>query len=327
MKKNVVTLKHGAGGSSMHSLIEEFRTHLTLRGKWKGLRSDSAFVKLGDSYLCFTTDSHIVTPIFFPGGNIGTLAVNGTINDIAVMGAEPLGLSLSFVIEEGFPKDELDIIISSIAQLSEKHQVPVVTGDTKVMRKGEIDKIVINTSSVGIAESIINHPLEKGDLIIASGELGNHEAALLAKRFNYEINLSSDCAAILDQMREVRHLLKFAKDPTRGGLNSSLHEISEHYRATILLYQDKIPFREEVKTLSEILGLEPINFASEGRFICGTSPDSAQEVVTILKKYNPRAEIIGEVSSIGKAELILKTEFGALKRIREFDGDTNPRIC
>jgi len=326
-KDDIVTLKHGAGGKSMGTLIDSFREQFTRHGEWKGFRSDSAFVRLGDGYLCFTTDSHIVTPLFFPGGDIGTLAVNGTLNDIAVMGADPLGLSLSFVIEEGFPKAELDTIVASIARESERNDVPVVTGDTKVMRKGELDQLVVNSSAVGIAGRILDLPLEKGDLIMASGELGNHEASLIASRFNYDIDIESDCASVLPELREVRKLLKFAKDPTRGGLSSTLHEIAGHYKVGIVVEEKELPFREEVVTLGDILGLSPLNFASEGRFICGTSPGKAEEVLGILKKFNNHAGIIGEVRSVGKPGLTMRTEFGAVKRMREFDGDANPRIC
>ena len=326
-RSDMVTLKHGAGGKSMGRLIDSFREQFTHHGKWKGFRSDSAFIKLGERYLCFTTDSHIVTPLLFPGGNIGTLAVNGTINDIAVMGADPLGLSLSFVIEEGFQKEMLDTIVESIARESEKNAVPVVTGDTKVMGKGELDKLVVNTSAVGMAGRILDLPLDEGDLILASGELGNHEATLIAKRFNYEIDVESDCASVLPELREVRQYLKFAKDPTRGGLNSTLHEIAGHYKAGIVVNEESLPFREEVKNLADILGLYPLNFASEGRFICGVSPGNAEHVLKILRKHNRHACIIGEVKSLGKTGLILETTFGALKRVREFDGDANPRIC
>jgi len=324
---DMVTLKHGAGGRSMGMLIDGFREKFGQSGKWEGLRTDSAFIKFGERYLCFTTDSHIVTPLFFPGGDIGTLSVNGTINDIAVMGAEPLGLSLAFIMEEGFLAGELEAVTTSIAKTAKKNGVPIVTGDTKVMGKGELDKLVVNTSAVGVADKVLDLPLEKGDRIIVSGELGNHEAALLARRFGYEIDIVSDCASVLPEMKAVKELVKFAKDPTRGGLNSALHEIADHYSLGITAWADKIPFKEAVRTLGDILGLLPVNFASEGRFVCGASPDTAEEVLGILRKYNPHAAIIGEVTSEGKPEVLLRTEFGALKRLREFDGDSNPRIC
>ncbi len=311
----------------MDRLIDSFREQFAQKGLWQGLRTDAAYFPMGEGFLCFTTDSHIVTPLFFPGGDIGSLSVNGTVNDIAVMGAEPLGLSLSFIMEEGFPVKDLEKIVSSIATASKATGVPVVTGDTKVMGRGELDSFVVNTAAVGWTRCVLNEPLLPGDRILASGDLGNHEAALLARRFGYEIDIVSDCASVLALLRETRGLMKQAKDPTRGGLNSAVQEMASQGGVSILLEEDQIPFREEVKNLGDILGLSPLNFASEGRFLCVASPEKAEELLNLLRRNDPAASIIGEVTGDGKQRVELRTGYGAVKRLREFDGEANPRIC
>ena len=228
----MITLDEGSGGRQMQILIEKIRGKLKLKDNWNNINDDAATLKLNNinKNLVFTTDSYTVNPIFFPGGDIGKLSICGTVNDLAVMGAEPAGISLALIIEEGFEEDDLMKIISSISDVSKKAGIPVVTGDTKVMDKGSIDKIVINTSGIGFAENIIsNSGLSCGDKIIVSGSIGDHGIALLAAREGLEFTTSliSDVAPLSGLIREILNLgqITAMKDPTRGGVSSALNDL------------------------------------------------------------------------------------------------------
>ncbi|HBR71828.1 MAG TPA: hydrogenase expression/formation protein HypE, partial [Candidatus Moranbacteria bacterium] len=241
----------------------------------------------GRTKLVFTTDAYIVDPIFFPGGDIGKIAMCGTINDLSVMGARPIGISLSIVLEEGFPKSDLEKIIKSIAIVSKETGVPIVTGDTKVTEKGKIDKIEITTAGVGLAENIIsNNGVKPGDLIIASGDLGEHSVALLAKRFNYQTKIKSDSKAFNKEMEKVGQYLNACKDPTRGGLAANLVEMAEKSKVKIILDEKTLPYKKETIAVTELLGLDIFSLASEGRFVASVSLKNAKKVLTILKTFN-----------------------------------------
>jgi len=316
----IIKLSHGAGGSEMQELVKRF---IFNRGNWNNSDNDSANLKIGEDELLFTTDSFVVDPIFFNDGNIGHLAFCGTVNDLAVMGAEPLGLSLSFIIEEGFSFSDLDKIINTISELSKSTNIPIVTGDTKVMEKGKIDKIVINTSGVGMAKSILDKKIKIGDKVIISGGIGEHAVAILQERFDYKTELKSDSKPIIKEIRAVKDLVKQAKDPTRGGLAACLNEIAETNDIGILINEDDVPIKAEVRNLSDMLGIDTFNLACEGRFICIAEPNNALEVEKILKKYNPEAKIIGEVT---QSDVIIQTMLG--KRILpKPQGRIVPRIC
>ncbi|MFH1403019.1 MAG: hydrogenase expression/formation protein HypE [Candidatus Altiarchaeota archaeon] len=320
-------LKHGAGGESMNKLIDGMRDRMP-DGGWMGVRKDSAYVKHGKCYLAYTTDSFTVKPLFFPGGDIGKLAVAGTVNDLAVMGADPIALSLAVIVEEGFPCEELGRIITSVGKEARKTGVPVVTGDTKVMGRGELDGILLNTSGIGKANTILDGKIARGDVIIVSAPVGEHEASLLASRFNYKTGLKSDCKSLLDEMRAVRGIVKTAKDPTRGGLVSALNDIAVQNNAVLRLNEERIPVRKPTKAIAEFLGVSPIHMACEGVFTCVARKKDADRVVEILREYNPRASVIGTVEDVGSSHgLVMETSIGGLRRIKPSDGTLNPRIC
>ena len=325
----MITLNEGLGGAQMQKLIEKIRSKLTLKNNWSNINDDAATLKLNKNYknnnLVFTTDSYTVNPIFFPGGDIGKLSFCGTINDLAVMGAEPAGISLVIVIEEGFSDDDFMKIISSIGEVSEKTGIPVVTGDTKVMDKGSIDKIVINTSGIGFTDNVIsNSGLSAGDKIIVSGSIGDHGIALLSKRFDYETKLVSDCAPVIAEVRAISEYVTAMKDPTRGGVAAVLNEMAEKSNVKIILDEEKIPVKREVNAVCDLLGLNVYEIACEGRFVCGVKKEHANEAVKMLKKFNPGAEIIGEVV-LGKG-VFIQTKVG-VRPLEVPTGKLIPRIC
>ncbi len=321
--KDIITLAHGSGGKEMNELIKNLG--FSYRGSWKNSDDDSATLDIGNNKnLVFTTDSFIVTPIFFPGGDIGHIAFCGTVNDLLMMGAKPIGLSLGIVIEEGFPEGDLMKIMETIKALSEKTKIPVVTGDTKVMEKGKLDKIIINTSGVGITEEILNKKILPEDKVIISGGIGEHEIALLSKRFNYETKIFTDSKPLVDEIESVKILIKIAKDPTRGGIASALNDISEKNSVGILINEESIPMKEEVRNVSEMLGISPYDLACEGRFICVVDKENAIAVEKKLKQFNKDARTIGEITDGDK--VILQTILG--KRILPMpSGRIVPRIC
>jgi hydrogenase expression/formation protein HypE len=322
---SIVKLSEGGGGREMKSFLDDMLgKHFTFRGDWKNVSDDGATLKLGDQTLVFTTDSYVVTPIFFPGGNIGTVAYCGTVNDLAVMGAKPLGISLGLILEEGLPKSELDTILETIGALSKEHGIPIVTGDTKVMERGAIDKIVINTSGVGIVDTPLDAKVEPGDHIIVSGGIGEHGTALLARRFELETDLVSDSKPLFEEIEAIHSHIKQARDITRGGLASVLNEIAEKNSVRFLINEESVPMKQEVEALTQVLGIEVYNLACEGRFVCFASPKECAEVLKKLKKFNPMAAKIGEVQK-GK-DVIVQTRFGQ-KMLSMPLGEVVPRIC
>ncbi|PKL72283.1 hydrogenase expression/formation protein HypE [Candidatus Kuenenbacteria bacterium HGW-Kuenenbacteria-1] len=327
MKENLtIKLDHGAGGFTSWELLKEIRKNLSYKGEWKNCEDDGAVFNLGKEKLVFTTDAFIVDPIFFQGGDIGKIAISGTINDLSVMGAKPLGISLSIVIEEGFLQKNLIKIIKSINQVSKESGVPVVTGDTKVMEKGKIDKIEITTAGVGITKKIIqNNGALPGDFIITSGDLGEHSIALLSKRFNYQTKIKSDAQPINKILEKVGKYLNACKDPTRGGLSANIVEIAEKSKVKIILNEKTLPYKKETIAVSELLGIDIFSLASEGRFIASVSQKNINKVLKILKEFNPEAKIIGKVEK-GK-KVFLKTKFNSLRPIEMPRGKLIPRIC
>ncbi len=323
---NNITIDMGGGGSKSWDLVKDIRSVLKYKGKWKNCEDDAAVFGLPKQKLVFTTDAFIVDPIFFPGGDIGKIAMAGTINDLAVMGAEPLGISLSMVVEEGFPKADFMKIIASINEVSLAAKVPVVTGDTKVTEKGKIDKIEITTAGVGLAERIIsNDGAKAGDLIIASGDLGEHSVALLSARFNYKTKLKSDSKPVNAELKKTAKCLNACKDPTRGGLAANIVEMAAKSKVKIVLEEENLPYKKETTAITELLGIDIFSLASEGRFIAAVSPENAKKVLTILKKFNKEAKIIGRAEK-GKG-VFLKTVLGGVRPIEMPGGKLIPRIC
>lgn len=326
-EKKLIELDHGGGGFKSAEIIGDIRKIMNFTGKWRHCEDDSAVFSLGrKGKLVFTTDAFIVDPLFFAGGDIGKIAMCGTINDLAVMGADPLGISLSIVMEEGFPKKDLEKIIKSIDKISKKSGVPVVTGDTKVTEKGKIDKIEITTSGVGITQKIIkNSGIEPGNYIISSGDLGEHAVTLLAERFNYKTKLKSDCGPINRELKRVREFLTSCKDPTRGGVGANLVEMAEKSKVKVVLWESELPYKKETIAVSELLGIDIFSLASEGRFIASVKQKDVQKVLKILKKFNSEAKIIGKAM---KGEgVFLENELGGLRPIEMPKGKLIPRIC
>lgn len=316
----------GAGGEKSNELISKIRNNFKTKGIWKNMADDAATYALGKEKIVFTTDAFIVDPIFFPGGDIGKIAMCGTINDLSVMGAKPIGIALSLVIEEGFPQKDLEKIMQSIGQVSRETGVPIVTGDTKVTEKGKIDKIEITTSGVGLAQKIIsNSGARPGDVVITSGYLGGHAVALLASRFNYKTKIKSDCQPLTKEIQSIKKYLTAAKDPTRGGMAEVLNEIADKSKVKIILDEKTLPFKKETVALSELLGIDKFAFPSEGRFVAIVAKKDAKKVIKILQKFNKQAKIIGTVSR-GNG-VYLKTNLGSLKLIEMPRGKLIPRIC
>jgi len=323
---NLIKIDEGGGGQASADLIKEIRDILNIKNKWTNCNDDAAIFNTGKEKIVFTTDAYIVDPIFFPGGDVGKIAMSGTINDLSVMGAKPIGISLSIVIEDGFPKDDLKKIMQSINNVSREAQVPIVTGDTKVTDKGKLDKIVITTSGVGLAQNIIsNNGAQPGDFIISSGDLGEHTIALLSKRFNYQTKIKSDSHAFNFELAQVGKYLKACKDPTRGGLAANIIEIADKSKVKIILDEKTLPYKKETTAISNLLGLDVFSLASEGRFIAAVSPKNINKTLTLLKKFNKEARIIGHAES-GKG-VFLKTSLNTLRPIKMPKGKLIPRIC
>lgn len=321
-----IELEEGGGGEKSSKLISIIRQGLNVKTKWKNVNDDGASFAVGSKKLVFTTDGFIVDPIFFPGGDIGKIAMCGTINDLSVMGATPIGISLSIIIEEGFPEEDLMKIISSINKVSKESGVPIVTGDTKVTEKGKLDKIEITTSGVGLADRIIdNGGAKTGDLLISSGDLGEHTVALLSKRFNYQTKIKSDCKPLSKELKAAGRYLTSAKDPTRGGLAAVLNEMAEKAKVKFVLEESKLPYKKETTALSELLGIDRFSFPSEGRFVCTADKKNAGKVLGVLKKFNKEAKIIGRVEK-GRG-VWLEMDLGSIKRIETPRGKLIPRIC
>jgi len=328
-----IELDQGGGGEKSSQLISLIRKNLKVKSRWKNTDDDAAVFDLAyfpeakkREKLLFTTDGFIVDPVFFPGGDIGKIAMCGTINDLCVMGARPLGISLSLIVEEGFPENDLLKIIRSINQVSRETGVPIVTGDTKVTEKGKLDRIEITTAGVGLAEKIIaNNGARIGDAIIVSGNLGEHAVALLSQRFNYQTRIKSDCQPLIQEIGSVLPYLSAAKDPTRGGLSAILNEMADKARVKFVLAEKNLPFCRETAALSELLGIDKFAFPSEGRFIATVSKKNAAKVLNRLRKFNPSAKIIGRVEK-GRG-VFLETNLSVLKRIEVPRGKLIPRIC
>jgi hydrogenase expression/formation protein HypE len=337
MKTNKkILLPHGSGGRATHELVE--RVFLKrLNNPILNDLNDQAVFQLEDVRLAFSTDSYVVDPIFFPGGDIGKLAVNGTVNDIAMSGATPMYLSAGFIIEEGFSLEELEKVLDSMKEAAEIAQVSIVAGDTKVVAKGGADKIFINTSGVGIVPGEINisgHNAKVGDKVIVSGPIGDHGIAVLSKRegLEFETDLISDCAPLnhlVSDMLKVSQGIHTLRDPTRGGLATVLNEVSGQANVGIVIYEDSIPVRPEVSGACELLGLDPLYVANEGRVVTFVVPQDANSVLAAMKKniYGKEAEIIGEVVAEPEGKVLMRTKIGGTRIVDMLTGEQLPRIC
>ncbi len=334
---NIITLAHGSGGSATLALIENiFKKYFNNEILSAG--DDSARLNMGNARnIVFTTDSFVVTPIFFKGGNIGKLAVCGTVNDLATSGSTPLYLSCGFIIEEGFSMDELEKIVEAMSITAKECGVKIVTGDTKVVQKGAVDKIFINTSGIGVLPEDIDisgRNARIGDKIIISGTIGDHGSCILLERENmgFQAEIKSDCAplsGLVKDMLEAASDIHVLRDPTRGGVATTLNEIAVQSNVTISIDEEKLPIKREVQGVCELLGMDPIYMANEGKLLIFVPGDQAERVLEVIRnnKYGKDASIIGEVINEGEAKVILKALSGGTRIIKLLAGDQLPRIC
>lgn len=348
MKSNTISLEHGAGGEVMQALIGEIilkNFHNKSAGSI-GLESldDGSTIRLeglnSEYELVLTTDSHVITPAFFPNTNIGRLAVAGTINDLTVMGAKPLALTCAVVVPEGFPLTEFEEIIKTMDETAAEAGVPIITGDTKTVEKAALDSIILNTAGLGITDSPVRDSgLQVGDKILVTGTIGDHGISLMAHRegFDFDTDLVSDSAPL---WRLIEPLLKLRtpdgkpvitamKDPTRGGLANALNEMAKKSGTGILIEEDWIPFKPAVSAACEMLGLDPLEVANEGKAVIGVRSGFEEEVLSILRQhpYGRDAAVIGEVTPDNKGEVILRNRFGGMRYVDIPAGDPIPRVC
>jgi hydrogenase expression/formation protein HypE len=298
---------------------------------------DDSAVFEASGRLAFTTDSYVVNPIFFPGGDIGKLAVCGTVNDLAMNGARPLYLSLSAIIEEGLLFSELDRILQSIRKAAEEAEVSVIAGDTKVVNRGQADKLFITTSGVGIISpgvDISGANARVGDSVLLSGTIGDHGIAVMSQRegLKFSMTLESDCAPLnklVLQMMETSSKIHCLRDPTRGGLATTLNELARQSKVGIVVEEAEIPVKEEVKAACELLGLDPMYVANEGKMVAIVDPVDAGEVLARMRenRYGRDAAIIGEVTKEHSGKVIMKTKLGPSRIVDMLSGELLPRIC
>jgi hydrogenase expression/formation protein HypE len=319
-------------------------SHELVEKKFLPFLANPALNKLDDSAifeasgrLAFTTDGYVVNPIFFPGGDIGKLAVCGTVNDLAMNGAKPMYLSLSAIIEEGFLLGELEQIVQSIKKAAEEAEVSIIAGDTKVVNRGQADKLFITTSGVGMVPpgvDISGANARVGDKVLLSGTIGDHGMAIMSQRegLRFATTLKSDCAPLnklVSQMLEVSSRIHCLRDPTRGGLATTLNELARQSKVGIAIEETEIPVKEEVEAACELLGLDPIYVANEGKLVCIAHPADADKLLIRMKKniYGRDAAIIGEVTREHPGKVVMKTKLGPSRIVDMLTGELLPRIC
>ena len=328
-----ILLGHGSGGKMMHQLIREhFSPAFGIEGT-----GDSAIVSVPSKRLAYTTDSYVVTPLFFPGGNIGDLAVCGTVNDLAVAGAEPLFLTAGFIIEEGFPLADLKKIIASMAAAAKLARVRIVAGDTKVVNKGKADGIFINTSGVGVLRDgveIAASRIKAGDKVIISGELGNHGVAIIAERngLTFDPPVQTDSRPLNDlvlKMLDTTSDIHFMRDPTRGGLATTLKEAALESGLCIKIQENVLPIPLQVKGACGLMGLDPLYVANEGILIAILEAAHADAVLASMKNhpFGGSAMIIGDVVEAPAGMVLLETVIGGNRIVDMLPGEQFPRIC
>jgi hydrogenase expression/formation protein HypE len=336
MPDDKILLAHGSGGKLSHDLIKQIFLP-RFRNPFLEPLDDSANITNQHGSIAFTTDSYVVHPIFFPGGDIGKLAVCGTVNDLSMIGAIPSYLSLSLIVEEGFSIELLKQIISSIHETAEKAGVSIVTGDTKVVEHGAADQLFINTSGIGWIRPGVNLSgvnAKPGDRILLSGYLGDHEVAVLSQRegFEFQGELESDCAPLNDlagKMLDACPSIRCMRDPTRGGLATTLNEIASTSNVGMVIEEEKVTVRESVKGISELLGLDPLYLANEGKLIAICPSNEAERLLEVMKNHplGRNAEIIGRVTTENPKRVTLHTLIGGHRILDMLTGGQYPRIC
>ncbi len=339
-----VLIAHGGGGKLVHQLIEKMFVS-TFNNSTLNVRQDAAAITLNSQKLAFTTDSYVVRPLFFPGGNIGSLAVNGTVNDLAMVGARPLYLSAGFILEEGLPMETLWRVVQSMQQAAQAANVQIVTGDTKVVDRGKGDGIFINTAGIGMIEhtqTIAPQSVQPGDVVILNGDIGRHGIAIMAVRegLEFETTIESDSAPLGDlvlQLLAAGIEIHCLRDLTRGGLASALNEIAEVAGVEIAIAETQIPVREDVQGACEILGFDPLYVANEGRFVAFVPEKDAERALAILRSHQVVNEnsnctdinpcIIGHVTGTSSGIVKMKSKIGAQRIVDMLSGEQLPRIC
>lgn len=333
--KNVL-LAHGSGGKLSQELVRsmfvsELENDLLCR------MDDAASLNIGGGRLAFTTDSYVVSPIFFPGGDIGKLAVCGTVNDLATSGAVPKYLSLAMIIEEGLPLEDLSRVVQSIKAAAAEAGVKIVTGDTKVVNRGKADRLFINTSGIGVIPEgldISGVNAQPGDVVMLSGSIGDHGMAIMAQRegFSFQVPVASDCAPLngmIAAMLAVSKNIRVLRDPTRGGLATTLNEIAEQSKAGITINEEAIPVKDAVRSACELLGFDPLYVANEGKMIVIAGSEDVGRLLEVMRAnpYGAEAVVIGEVTAERPGKVILKTALGARRVMDMLSGELLPRIC
>jgi len=334
--RDTVLLGHGSGGKLTADLIRDlflpaFANPILAR------LDDQAIVQLNGLRLAFTTDSFVVKPLFFPGGDIGRLAVHGTVNDLAMGGAQPLFLSAAFIIEEGLPMETLRRVVDSLRSAAQEAGVEVVTGDTKVVEKGSGDGLFINTSGIGVVPDgvcLSADGARPGDRVLLSGPIGEHGIAILAQRegLEFESLVASDTAALhalVQAMLHTGHPIRCLRDPTRGGLSSALNEIAAQSRVGISIEERAIPIREEVQGACELLGLDPLYVANEGKLVAIVAPEGAEEILAAMRAHplGGHAQVMGTVTDTHPGLVTMRTVLGTTRIVDLLAGDQLPRIC
>jgi hydrogenase expression/formation protein HypE len=334
--KDTVLLGHGSGGKLSAELIRDVFLP-ELGNSILSRLDDQAIVRVNGQRLAFTTDSFVVKPLFFPGGDIGSLAVHGTINDLAMGGAEPLFLSAAFIIEEGLPMEQLERIVASMQRAARAAGVQVVTADTKVVEKGKGDGLFINTTGIGLVADgveLSSNLAKAGDKVLLSGSIGEHGIAILAERegMEFETTIESDSAALHTLVRDMLRPgqgIRCMRDPTRGGLSSALNEIAERSQVAIELEELAIPVREEVASACELLGLDPMYVANEGKLIAIVAAEASDAVLQAMRRHplGCQAQTIGTVKAANAPLVTMRTNLGTTRIVDLLSGDQLPRIC
>ncbi len=331
-------LEHGGGGSLTRELLEEIIIpSYTLNHLERGIglteMDDGGTIPLGDNNLVITTDATTVKPLFFPGGDLGRLAICGAVNALAMMGARPIALASTLVVEEGFPFSTLKHLLASMNDVMVEVGVPLIAGDTKVVERGSLDEIIASTTGIGFAKGVITDSgSEPGDKIIVTGTIGNHQLSLLSKRegLSFETSLESDVAPLWGMIEKALEIggIKAMKDPTRSGLSGALNELARKASVDLVLKEEAIPVKGVVMTATEMLGLDPLELANEGIALMVVAAEKAYDVLEALRKTErgEDAAIVGEVQE-GPSRVILETQIGGRRIVREPYGSPMPRIC
>jgi hydrogenase expression/formation protein HypE len=336
LRDKVVTLAHGSGGKATRALVESLFLEELGNPLLEPL-GDSALLELNGSRIAFTTDSYVVKPIVFPGGDIGELAVNGTVNDLAVSGAKPIVLSAGFVVEEGFEIAELRRLVASMAREAEAAGVAVATGDTKVVERGKADGLYVSTAGIGLVAPGVELGADRvrpGDRVLVSGTLGDHGMAVMIARgeLALEVELESDTAPVHElvaSLLELGDAVRWLRDPTRGGLATALNELAQDAQLAVALEEAALPLRPAVVGACEILGIDPLYVANEGKLVAVVAPDAADEALERLRglELGTEAAIIGEIRADPEGLVLLDTSLGGCRIVDMLVGDPLPRIC